>query len=215
MRKGIAVAEPTHYTVPATTIDAYCKEKGVTHVSLIKIDAEGYDLNVLEGASGLLAAEDVDIFMFEFASGWAATKRYLWEAVEYMDPMPYKLFRLFNGFLCPLAYAVRKDSRKRIRQCMSASANGALLTATYRCATMDSNPGRPMVLKWDSQSRRLPRRQLRSWVTRCVVQMTRQSTKSRIRSARLAGAITTLTVFPRRLARPPCRRTSRPAVSTR
>ena len=103
-------ARATRYEVPATTLDAYVHAHGIGHINLMKVDAEGYDINVLEGARGLLARQGVDIFMFEFASGWAASKRYLWEAVELMQPLPYKLFHLYNGFLSPLVYDVSIDS---------------------------------------------------------------------------------------------------------
>ena len=48
--------------------------------------------------------------MFEFASGWASSKRYLWEAHDYFSALPYGLYHLFNGFLCPLVYDVKIDS---------------------------------------------------------------------------------------------------------
>ena len=98
------------YKVRILTFDAYRRETGLDRVNLMKIDAEGYDLNVLEGARTSLSDEAIDIFMFEFASGWANSKRYLWEAVEYLQPFPYRLFRLFNGFLVPLVYDIRNDS---------------------------------------------------------------------------------------------------------
>lgn len=109
-RKEMSGAKPTVYKVPVTKLDDYCRENAVPQINLMKIDAEGYDLHVLEGGHDLLARQGVDIFVFEFASGWAATKRYLWEAVEYMEPLPYKLFHLYNGFLCPLHYDIRIDS---------------------------------------------------------------------------------------------------------
>lgn len=101
---------PNLYEVPVTTLDAYCGTRGISHINFLKIDAEGFDLHVLEGAKGLLNKQGIDIFAFEFASGWAASKRYLWEAKEYMDALPYSLYHLFNGFLCPLVYNVRIDS---------------------------------------------------------------------------------------------------------
>lgn len=110
VRKEMPGAIPTVYAVPVTTLDAFCSSRGIEHINMMKIDAEGYDLNVLEGASDLLDRQVIDIFMFEFASGWAASKRYLWEAVEFMEPKPYRLFHLFNGFLCPLVYDIRNDS---------------------------------------------------------------------------------------------------------
>ena len=109
-RREMPGQTPTTYKVPVTTVDKFCAERGIDSVNFMKIDAEGYDLNVLEGARGVFAKEGVDFFVFEFASGWSASKRYLWEVHEYFESQPYKLFHLFNGFLCPLVYDVRIDS---------------------------------------------------------------------------------------------------------
>jgi FkbM family methyltransferase len=109
-RKEMPGEKPATYKVPITTLDAYCREREVDHINFMKIDAEGFDLNVLEGGRDLLANQGVDIFMFEFASGWSASKRYLWEAHEYFSRLPYQLYHLFNGFLCPLVYDVSIDS---------------------------------------------------------------------------------------------------------
>jgi FkbM family methyltransferase len=109
-RKEMVSQIPITYTVPITTLDLYAREHSIERVDYLKIDAEGYDLHVLEGARDLLARGAVDVFVFEFASGWSASKRYLWEACEYIDGLPYSLYRLFNGFLCPLEYETRIDS---------------------------------------------------------------------------------------------------------
>lgn len=109
-RKELPGEVPTTYKVPITTLDSWCAENGIDHVNFMKVDAEGYDLHVLEGAKQLLENQKIDIFMFEFASGWTASKRYLWEVDEYFAPLPYKLYHLFNGFLTPLTYEVERDS---------------------------------------------------------------------------------------------------------
>ena len=36
--------------VAVTSIDSFVKEKNITHVEFIKIDTEGYEANILEGA---------------------------------------------------------------------------------------------------------------------------------------------------------------------
>lgn len=110
LRKETALETPQSYMARITTLDLFCRANGIDHVNFLKIDAEGYDLDVLEGARDLLSRQGVDIFMFEFASGWSATKRYLWEARDYCEPLPYRLFHLFNGFLCPLVYDTWIDS---------------------------------------------------------------------------------------------------------
>lgn len=101
---------PVVYEVPVTTVDAYCQQKRIDHITFMKIDAEGFDLHVLEGAEATLTEQRVDIFAFEFASGWSASKRYLWEVRDYFEGLPYQLFHLFNGFLCPFVYDIWIDS---------------------------------------------------------------------------------------------------------
>ena len=109
-RKEMPGAKPEVYKVPVLTLDQYCCENRIGHINHLKVDAEGFDLEVLSGAQDLLKKQKIDIFMFEFASGWAATKHYLWEAVEYLEDKPYGLYRLFNGFLVPVEYSIHQDS---------------------------------------------------------------------------------------------------------
>ena len=40
--------------VPVTTLDLFCSEHGVAGVYLLKIDVQGYELEVLKGATGIL-----------------------------------------------------------------------------------------------------------------------------------------------------------------
>lgn len=54
------------YHVPQTTLDAFAKEKKIDGVTLLKIDAEGNELLVLQGAKKLLTTGEVDIIQFEF-----------------------------------------------------------------------------------------------------------------------------------------------------
>jgi FkbM family methyltransferase len=53
-------------TVPCTTLDAYCLEKKISRIDILKIDTEGHDLAVLEGAMDLLRAGAVKFVYVEF-----------------------------------------------------------------------------------------------------------------------------------------------------
>lgn len=44
--------------VPVTTLDAYCAERSIARVYLLKIDVQGFELKVLEGARGTLPRTD-------------------------------------------------------------------------------------------------------------------------------------------------------------
>jgi FkbM family methyltransferase len=97
------------YRVRAMRLDDCAEERGWPAIDLLKIDAEGYDLHVLEGAERLLARQAVDVFTFEFNWPWILSRRFLRDACAYLDDKPYHLFRLFNGFLSPFHYTFRAE----------------------------------------------------------------------------------------------------------
>ena len=53
--------------VPITTLDAFAAERGLSRIDLLKTDTEGYDVEVLRGASGLLAEGRIDFLYSEVA----------------------------------------------------------------------------------------------------------------------------------------------------
>ena len=97
------------YQVQTVTLDEFASERGWSKIDLLKIDAEGYDLHVLEGAEGLLATQAIDMFSFEYNAPWIASRRFLSDAWAYLQGKPYRLFRLFNGFLTPFQYSHRAE----------------------------------------------------------------------------------------------------------
>jgi len=55
--------------VPLITLDDWSRREGVSHVDLIKVDTQGYDLEVLKGAAGLLQSSVTAVNCeFQFAS---------------------------------------------------------------------------------------------------------------------------------------------------
>jgi FkbM family methyltransferase len=60
---GIA---PARFEVKLTTIDRFCDEQAIDQVDLLKIDVEGFERSVIEGASTMLAARKVRFVQFEF-----------------------------------------------------------------------------------------------------------------------------------------------------
>jgi len=47
------------------TLDSYCETKGIEHIDVLKIDVEGFENNVIDGASELLSSKRVDILEVE------------------------------------------------------------------------------------------------------------------------------------------------------
>lgn len=97
------------YQVQMVTLDEVADKRGWSRIDLLKIDAEGYDAHVLEGAERLLTSQVIDIFSFEYNAPWIASRRFLRDVCAYLEGKPYRLFRLFNGFLSPFQYSHRAE----------------------------------------------------------------------------------------------------------
>lgn len=63
---GVDAGPARQEDVEATTLDAYCEEKGIATVDLLKIDVEGAELQVLQGAERMLGEKRIGCVAFEF-----------------------------------------------------------------------------------------------------------------------------------------------------
>ena len=84
------------FTVPVARLDDWCAQQGVAHISCMKIDAQGSEYNILEGAQGLLSRDAIDIVMLE----WFAIPHYdgvplLDEILTLMRGHDYLLYDIF------------------------------------------------------------------------------------------------------------------------
>lgn len=91
-------------TVPVTTLDDELQKRGWTHCDVLKIDAEGYDLHVLQGATRLLAGQHIGILQFEYNVPWAAAGSTLAAAFSLLEGYGYRVFLLRSTGLHPFDY---------------------------------------------------------------------------------------------------------------
>ena len=76
-------------------------QAGISAIDLLKIDTEGFDLNVLRGAKGALDRGAIKVIQFEFIPADIAMRVTMRDFFEILHG--YKLFRLcLNGDLMPL-----------------------------------------------------------------------------------------------------------------
>lgn len=52
--------------IKTTTIDKFCKDKQINNIDLLKIDTEGHELEILKGASAMIAQKRIRVIQFEF-----------------------------------------------------------------------------------------------------------------------------------------------------
>jgi len=77
--------------VELTTLDDFCKRSGIPGIGLLKIDAEGHDLHVMEGAVGLLKSHMIDVVQFEYNWRWINSRCFLRDAFSLLQPLGYRI----------------------------------------------------------------------------------------------------------------------------
>jgi FkbM family methyltransferase len=84
-------------TVKMDTLDDYCARKDVDRIDWLKIDAQGYDLNVLKGARQVLAEARVALVSLEvnFIPMYEGEGTFC-EILSYMESRGYKLVDLYE-----------------------------------------------------------------------------------------------------------------------
>ncbi len=76
--------------LPIVRLETFVKDKNLKKPSLLKIDAEGFDLKVLDGASSLF--ESIEIIMVEVGIMNDRIQNSALEMLNYLDVKGYKLF---------------------------------------------------------------------------------------------------------------------------
>ena len=105
---GLFAADMVEHEITCTTIDAFMHEHGIERIEFLKIDTEGFDINVLRGAKQALAERRIGIIQFEFIPANIAVRVTM---RDFFDALPqYRIFRLcLNGSLLPLTpYNVKR-----------------------------------------------------------------------------------------------------------
>ena len=75
--------------VPMISLPDAFEEHRVTHAHLVKIDAEGFDFEILRGARPLLEQERISLIQFEYNHRWIFSRRYLFDVFALIEDLPY------------------------------------------------------------------------------------------------------------------------------
>lgn len=98
---GIHHGTPRYVKVQVGTLDEYCARHGIEHIDLLKIDVEGFELKVLQGARRMLAEDRVDLIQFEFNEMNVVGRTFLDDFVTCLRGH-HRLYRLLPHGLLPL-----------------------------------------------------------------------------------------------------------------
>lgn len=79
------------------TIDRFLQRSGIETVSMVKIDAEGFDLLVLRGAEKSLHDGRIDIIQFEYNWRWLLNHACLRDVFDLISGKPYRFGKLVGN----------------------------------------------------------------------------------------------------------------------
>jgi FkbM family methyltransferase len=85
---------PTRETVAKITVDTYARQARLDRIDILKIDTEGHDLAVLNGACGMLRQGRIGVVQFEYNHCWIYARHFLRDAFDLLTPLGYRLGKL-------------------------------------------------------------------------------------------------------------------------
>lgn len=87
--------------VRVSTIDTYCREAGIDHIDLLKIDVEGAEFQVLKGAETMIRQGAIDAIQFEFGAGNITSRVFFRDFWELLCDQ-YHFHQVVRGGLIPI-----------------------------------------------------------------------------------------------------------------
>jgi FkbM family methyltransferase len=87
-------------TIEIRTIDSFCLQNGIEYIHFLKLDVEGHELKVLEGAKEMIKSGKIDCIQFEFG-GCNIDSRTYFQDFFYLLQDHYKIYRIVkDGLYC-------------------------------------------------------------------------------------------------------------------
>ena len=81
--------------VEMKTIDSFCEEKNIQKIDFLKLDVEGNELKVLEGAKNLMKSGNIEHIQFEFG-GCNIDSRTYFQDFYYLLKGQYNIYRILK-----------------------------------------------------------------------------------------------------------------------
>lgn len=91
--------------VQISTVDAYCMDHRIDHIDLLKIDVEGHELDVLNGATQMFRKSAIDMVTFEFGGCHIDTRTFVRDFFHFFQEHQMRISRITpSGYLCELLF---------------------------------------------------------------------------------------------------------------
>jgi FkbM family methyltransferase len=84
--------------VNTETIDSYCEQNKINLINFLKIDTEGYEINVLKGAANMLTNKKIEIVQFEISNQpLESLGKTPDEIITYLNSKGYEVFEYIEN----------------------------------------------------------------------------------------------------------------------
>jgi FkbM family methyltransferase len=85
--------------VPVDTVDNFCVKRSIQQINLLKIDAEGYEVNVLKGAQDMFAEKRIEFILAEcdFVCRTSARHGDFMEIFSYVAARGFRVVSFYTG----------------------------------------------------------------------------------------------------------------------
>ncbi len=87
-------AEGESEMIELTTLDAYCANRGITEIDLLKIDTEGHDLAVLRGGAQMIREGRIRRIQFEYGPRNVYARIFLRDFYVFFAGLPYTIYQI-------------------------------------------------------------------------------------------------------------------------
>lgn len=76
------------------TFDGFCHENNINEVLFAKVDTEGNDMRVIEGAAELLRLGKIHYLQFEYNHRWILFRNFLKDVFDFVEPHGYQVAKV-------------------------------------------------------------------------------------------------------------------------
>jgi FkbM family methyltransferase len=87
-----ATTELQRLKIDVKTLDSFCEENGISNIDFIKIDVEGAELSVLQGAENMIRNNGIKIVQFEFNDFNISSRTFMQDFYKLLKG--YRFFRI-------------------------------------------------------------------------------------------------------------------------
>lgn len=89
---GIAYQEKEE--VKITTLDSFCEDNDIKKINFLKIDTEGYEFAVIQGAKNMLSSGAIDCIQFEYGGSWIDARNFLMDTYDFLNGFGYSIGKI-------------------------------------------------------------------------------------------------------------------------